>query len=117
MKSTEQIEQSLRRLHVEAGAERRERTRRDLVAAHIQQKKEPQAPSLRNLGRTMMRNKPLRIAAAVALAVLLVGAFSLGTGSVARSQTRHAVNTTLAWLKSMIVGGSVAKPPQPPDRR
>jgi len=58
-----------------------------------------------------MRRKSLRIAAAVALAVLLVGAFSPGTGSVALSQTQHAVNTTLAWLKSMIVGGSIGEPP------
>jgi len=59
-----------------------------------------------------MRNKPLRIAAVITLAVVVVGTFSLGTGSVARSQTRHAVNTTLAWLKSMIVGGPVAEPPR-----
>lgn len=60
-----------------------------------------------------MRNRPLKIAAVVTLAAVLVGTFSLGTGSVARSQTRHAVNTTLAWLKSMITGDPMAEPPQP----
>jgi hypothetical protein len=57
-----------------------------------------------------MRQKSLKIAAIVTLAVLLMGAFSLGTGSVARSQTRHAVNATLAWLKNMIVGGEAEAP-------
>ena len=111
MKSAEQIEQSIRKLDIEAGAQRRERTLHDLVAAHTQQKAKPQASGRRCFGRTIMRRKSLRIAAAVALAVLLVGAFSPGTGSVALSQTQHAVNTTLAWLKSMIVGGSIGEPP------
>jgi len=57
-----------------------------------------------------MRHKSLRIAAAVALAVLLISAFHPGTGSVALSQTQRVVNTTLAWLKSMIVGGPVGEP-------
>jgi len=64
----------------------------------------------------MMRNKPLRFAAAVVLAVLIVGAFSLDAGSVARSQTRHVVNTTLAWLKSMIVGSEIGEPPALPPQ-
>jgi len=58
-----------------------------------------------------MRQKSLRVAAIVTFAVILIGAFSPGTGSVARSQTHHAVNATLAWLKSMIVGGETETPP------
>lgn len=115
MKSAEQIEQSLRRLHIESNAGQRDRTLRDLVAVHTQRKNKRRAPRPRGLGRTIMRNKPLKIAAVVTLAAVLVCMFSPGTGSVARSQTRHAVNTTLAWLKSMIVGGSVAEPPQPAE--
>jgi hypothetical protein len=111
MKSAEQIERSIRKLDIEAGAQRRERTLHDLVAAHTQQKAKPQASGRRSFGRTIMRRKPLRIAAAVTLAVLLVGAFSPGTGSVALSQTQRAVNTTLAWLKGMIVGNSIGEPP------
>jgi hypothetical protein len=113
MKSAEQIEQSLRRLHIESNAGQRDRTLRNLVAAHTQQKNKPRAPRPRGLGRTIMRNKPLKIAAVITLAAVLVCMFSPGTGSVARSQTRHAVNTTLAWLKSMITGDPVAEPPQP----
>jgi len=111
MKSAQQIEQSLRRLDVEVSQEKRERTLRDLVAVHTQQRAETQASSQRSPGRTIMRQKSLRIAAIVTLAVLLIGAFRLGAGSVARSQTHRAVNTTLAWLKSMIVGNSIGEPP------
>jgi hypothetical protein len=113
MKPARQIEQSIRRLDIEAGAQRRERTLHDLVAVHTQQKAKTQASSRRSLRRTIMRQKSLRIAAVVTLVVLLIGAFSLGTGSVARSQTQRAVNTTLAWLKSMIVGGETEIPPAP----
>ncbi len=55
-----------------------------------------------------------KIAATVILTVLLVVALGLGTGSVARSQTHHMVNATLAWLKSMIVGGEAKAPPALP---
>ncbi len=43
--------------------------------------------------------------------MLLVAALGLDTGSVARSQTHYVVNATLAWLKSMIVGGGTETPP------
>lgn len=110
MKSAEQIERSIRRLGIEASAEKRERTRCDLIDAHTRQKERMPASSRQRLGRTVMRHKSLRIAAAVALAVLLISAFHPGTGSVALSQTQRVVNTTLAWLKSMIVGGPVGEP-------
>jgi hypothetical protein len=111
MKSAEQIEQSIRRLDVEASDEKRERTLRDLIGAHTRQKEKTPASSRQSFGRTVMRHKSLRIAAAVALGVLLIGAFRPGAGSVALSQTHHAVNTTLAWLKSMIIGGPIGEPP------
>jgi len=114
MKPAEQIEESLRKLHVEADAETREWTLHDLVETHVQYREKTQAFSLLRYGRIiLMRQIPRKVAAGIAVALLLLGLFSLGTGSVARSQTRHAVNTTLAWLKSMIVGGPVAEPPQP----
>jgi len=111
MKSAEQIEQSLRKLDVEASEERRERTRRDLIGAHTRQKEKMPASRRWSFSRTMMTIGTRKIAATVALAVLLVAALGVGTGSVALSQTHHAVNATLAWLKSMIVGGSIGEPP------
>ena len=54
MKSAEQIEQSIRRLNVEASDERRERTLRDLVEAHTQKKEKPPASSRWSLRRTIM---------------------------------------------------------------
>jgi len=126
MKSAEQIEQSLRRLEVEASGESRELTRRDIIGAHARQKEKTAAFGQRSHARTVIKCRSLRIAAAVALALLLVGAFRPGTGSVALSQTHHAVSATLAWLKSMIAGGEIQAPPalppaagqeRAPDRR
>lgn len=51
-----------------------------------------------------------RIAATVALAVVLLGALGVGTGSVAFSQVGHAVNSTLAWLRQMVVGPTPGEP-------
>lgn len=111
MKSAEQIEQSIRRLDVEASPERREHTLRDLVGAHTRQKEKTPASRWWNFRRTTMTIGTRKIAATVVLAVLLAVALGLGTGSVALSQTHHMVNATLAWLKSMIVGGEPATPP------
>jgi hypothetical protein len=117
MRSAEHIEQSIRSLHIEAGAERRARTRRDLVAVHGQEKEKTPAFRLLNLGRTLMKHRPRRIAAVVTLAVLLIGVFSLAGGSVAFSQVGKAVNSTLARLKEMIWDirtGEVASPAPAP---
>jgi hypothetical protein len=102
MKSAEQIEQSIRELHIEADAGRRERTVRNLVEAHTQQKNRTQAFSLLSYGRIIMRQKPRRAAAVIAAALLLAGLFSLGSGSVAFSQATRAVSSTLSRLKAMI---------------
>ncbi len=105
MKSAKQIEQSIRKLHVEADTERRERTLNDLAEVHAQQKRKTRAFSLLSYGRTIiMTQKPKRIAAGIAVVLLLLGVLGLGTGSVAFSQARHAVSSTLSRLKSMITG-------------
>ncbi len=65
-----------------------------------------------------MMHRTRRIAAVLALAVVLAGAIGLGGGPVAFSQVGQAVNSTLARLKEMIWDirtGNVASPaPQPP---
>ena len=108
MKSVEQIEESIRRLHVEAGNERRERVRRDLVDVHKQRKEKTPAFSRWHLWRIVVRQKPVRIAAVVAFAVLLVGGFSLS------SQAGNVVNSTLARLKAMIMEMRTKKQIDPP---
>ena len=50
------------------------------------------------------------MAAIFALAVVLVGGLSLGTGSVAFSEAGHAVNSTLAWLRQAVVGSRPGEP-------
>jgi len=102
MKSAEQIEQSIRRLDVQTPSAKRERTLRDLVEAHKQHQKQT-PPDWRSLGRVIMKRQPMKIAAVAALAVLLIGAFSLGGGSAAFSQARHVVSSSLLRLQEMIL--------------
>lgn len=115
MKSAEQMEQSVRRLNLEPDAEARERTLRDLVKVHTQQKEKPSAAGRWNLTRIIMTHGTKKLAAVFALALILAGAFSLGAGSVAFSQAGHAVNATLAWLRQAVVGPTPGEPSvQPP---
>jgi hypothetical protein len=112
MKSTEQIERLLRKLELEPNGEKRKRTRRDLMEAQARRRENKTPVSRRGVfRRAMMTIRARRIAATVALALLLFAALGVGTGSVALSQTQHAVSATLAWLKSMIVGGEAEIPP------
>ena len=115
MKSAEQIEQPIRRLAVEASAEGRERTIQDLVETHNRQKEEMPASRGWSLRRTIMTHGTRKVAAVVALAIVLVGTLSLGTGSVALSEAGHAVNSTLARLRAMIVGTEGEPEAQSPD--
>ncbi len=115
MKSAEQIEQSLRKLHVQPSEEEHERTRRDLVEVHRRRGENMPVSRPRSLRRAMTAVGRRRAAATVALAVLLISVVSLGTGSVALSQTHHMVNATLAWLKSLIVGDGAESPPPLPS--
>lgn len=111
MKSAEQIEQSIKRLNIQSGAERRERTLHDLAKAHAQEKNPP-ARSRWSFRRTMMTHGKRRLAAVAALVIVLVGTFSLSTGSAAFSQAGHAVNSTLARLRAMIVGADQMVEPE-----
>jgi hypothetical protein len=110
MKSTEQIEQSIRRLDLQTSDEKRARTRRDLIEAHARQRQKTPTSGRRSFRRTIMTMGTRRIAAVLALAVVLIVALGLGTGSVAFSQAGHAVNSTLAWLRQAIVGPASGEP-------
>ena len=117
MKSAEQIEQSIRRLNLGSSPETRQRMLHDLVNAHTQKKEEPPAWRRWNLRRTIMTYGTRRVAAVVALALVLVSVLGLGTGSVAFSQAGHAVNSTLAWLRQAVVGPAPGEPrAEPPVR-
>ncbi len=66
-----------------------------------------------------MMHRTRRVAAIIALAVVLASAIGLGGGSVAFSQVGQAVSSTLDRLKDMIMGIRTAEPParivQPPS--
>lgn len=117
MKSTEHIEESIRKLGVEADNEERERVLRDLVDAHKQHNEKTPTSGRWHLGRMVMRHRPARIAAVAAFAVLLVSGFSLS------SHAGSVVNSTLARLREMVmeirtkrpIDPPAAIPPAPPD--
>ncbi len=110
MKSIEQIEQSLRKLQVEASDEKSERTRRDLIGAQARQREKVPISRRRSFRRVIVTVSTRKIAATVTLAVLLLAALGVGTGSVAFSQASHAVNSTLAWLRQAVVGLAPGEP-------
>jgi len=120
MKSAEQIEQSLRRLNVEAGTAGREQTLRDLAEVHARHKENLAAAHHGRLRRTIMTCGTRRVAAAIGIGALLIGVLGLGTGSVAFSQAGHAINTTLAWLRQAVIGPMPGEPsveaPTAPER-
>jgi len=99
------VETYLKNLSTPAGAEVDAKVLPDALTA-MDKARQQTVPSSRLIWRTIMRHKRTRVAAVVALAILLIGAFGLGTGSVAFSQARYAVDTTLSWLKDLIVGTS-----------
>ena len=99
------VETYLKNLPTPVGAEVDAKVLPDALTA-MDKVRQQTVPSSRPIWRTIMRHKRTRVAAVVALAVLLIGAFGLGTGSVAFSQARYAVDTTLSWLKDLIVGTS-----------
>ncbi len=51
-----------------------------------------------------MKQKPMRIAAVIAVGIVLVGTFTFGTSSAAFSQVGDAVSSTLARLKNLVTG-------------
>ena len=60
-----------------------------------------------------MRHKPTKVAAVIALAVVLAGAVGLGGGSVAFSQVGQAVSSTLDRLRELIMAIRTGEPPAP----
>jgi hypothetical protein len=55
------------------------------------------------VGRIIMMRRTRRVAAILVVALVLAGAVGLGGGSVAFSQAGHAVSSTLARLKEMVM--------------
>ena len=118
MKSAEQIEQSIRRLRIEARAGERERTLRDLVATHAQHKREGRRHRAGEVsGESSCRRKANENCRGHSdRSSCCLGTFTLGRSSTAFSQVEEAVNSTLARLKDIVVGIRASKP-EPGDSR
>jgi hypothetical protein len=76
------------------------------------------APARAGVRRMIMTHTTRRVAAFVALTLLLAGASGLGGGSAAFSQARHVVSSTLARLQEAILrirtGAPAVEAPLPP---
>jgi hypothetical protein len=118
MQSRKKMERFITGIEVATDAGRDREIFDDVLQAHRDSKQRHSPRTCPRKWRTAMRYKPTRIAAVLALAVLLVGVFGLGSGAVAFSQVGRTVNMTLDHLRELIMGprtgGAGAPAPRAP---
>jgi hypothetical protein len=104
MKPKDKIERFVAETKIGTSDKRDRQVLNEVLQVHEDFKhRQPQEQQPR-IWRTLMAYPKMRIAAVATVAVVLVGVFSFGGGTVAFSQARRAVSSTLAVLKSMIAG-------------
>jgi len=103
-KNTERlVETYLENMHVRHRAEMDRRIACDSTEAMEEVHRARAGSARAGVGRIIMMHKTRRVAAILAVALVLAGAVGLVGGSVAFSQAGHAVSSTLARLKEMIM--------------
>jgi hypothetical protein len=107
MKRKDKIERFVADTKIDTSDRRDCQVLSEILQAHedFKHSQSQQQPS--RVWRTFMTYPRIRTAAVVAVALVLAGAFSFGGGTVAFSQARHAVSSTLSRLKSMLAGTPV----------
>jgi hypothetical protein len=104
MKPKDKIERFVAETRIGTGDKRDRQVLNEVLQVHEDFKhRQPQEQQPR-IWRTFMAYPRMRIAAVATVAVVLVGVFSFGGGTVAFSQARRAVSSTLSMLKNMIAG-------------
>lgn len=78
MKPAEKIEKLIKRLHFKASAEMHDRTINDALEAQAKSKKTKSAKLEPSIGRTIMKSKITKLAAAAALIIVVGAAFTAG---------------------------------------
>ena len=78
MKPAEKIEKLIKRLHFKASAEMHDRTINDALEAQAKLKKRKSAKPEPSIGRTIMKSKITKLAAAAALIIVVGAAFTAG---------------------------------------
>lgn len=118
MKPAEKIEKLIKRLHFKASAEMHDRTINDALEAQAKSNKRKPAKPEPSIGRTIMKSKITKFAAAVVIIAVLVSIYQVGGGRAAFGQMTEAVRTSLARLKEFVleIRTREAAPP-PPIRR
>jgi hypothetical protein len=96
------IERHFENLHVQPHAEMDPRILRDATEAMEAVHRARTGAARAGIGRIVMVHRTRRVAAILALAIVLAGVIGLAGGPVAFSQVGQAVNSTLARLKEMI---------------
>lgn len=118
MKPRKEIESFITDIDVATDAGKDREVLDDILQAHMDSRQRRSQNGRPRRWRTTMRYKRTKVAAVIALAVLLAGVFGLGGGSVAFSQVGQAVSSTLTRLKELIMeirtGEPAAQAPLPP---
>jgi hypothetical protein len=113
MKSCKRIERFIADVDVATDAGRDREVLNDVLQAHRDSRRRRSQISHPRLWRTVVRYKPTKVAAVIALAALIAGVFGLGGRSVAFSQVGRAVNSTLDRLKELIMAIRMGEPAAP----
>jgi len=117
MKARRKVEKFIAGVEVATSARRDREVLQDVLQARTQSKQRGSQGNNPRQWRTVMRCKSTRVAAVIALVVVVAGLFGVGGGSVAFSQAGRAVNSTLTRLREMIVeirtGEPRAQAPKP----
>ena len=103
MKSHKKIERFITDIDVATGARRDREILDEVTRAHADFKQRRSQCDNPRLRRIAMKRRLTKVAAIIALAVVLAGVFGLNGGPVAFSQVGHAVSSTLDRLKDMIM--------------
>jgi hypothetical protein len=110
MQPRKKIERFITDVNVATDAGRDRKVLNDVLQAHTDLKRRRSQGDNPRMWRTAMRYKPTRVAAVIALAVVLAGVFGLGIGSVAFSQVGHAVSSTLSRLRELVMEIRMGEP-------
>ncbi len=112
MRPVKDVKKLVQRLHFRAGADLHKRTITDALAAQATSRTTQSAAYRPSIWRFIMKNNVRKVAAAVLVLALLLGAYQLG-GARVFAQTTRVVRTGLAGLREFVLDIRTRKPERP----
>jgi hypothetical protein len=110
MQSRKKIERFIANVEVGTDPGRDREVLDEVVQRHIDFKQRRSQRGHPHKWRIAMKCRSTKVAALLVVAIVLAGTFGMGGGSAAFSQIRHGVDSTLAWLRQMVVGRTPGEP-------